>query len=473
MGWWCLNKSTLYDKLMPFMKRHQLIHSDATVLVGVSGGADSLLLLHFLASVRDELRLKIMAVSIDHGLRGEESAKDVQYVKSICKKLGTPCIARQIDVKKRKEIHKEGTQLAARAMRYQVFEEIMEETRADFLALAHHGDDQVETVLMRLVRQSNPASLTGIPVKRRLATGYIIRPLLCLSKDEIYQYCREHHIVPREDPSNKSTVYTRNFFRLQVLPLLKQQDPQVHHHVQEMTERLAEDKQYIQEQSEKMVQEVVTYEGNVAFFHIETFRSYPIALQRRAFHLILNYLYQNVPTDITTQHEKDFFLLLTQGKSNVTLDFPKALKVTKNYQELRFHFLSQVNKEWKDHQVIKIPSEITLPNGATLKAEYTSGHICESSQTLHIPIECESLLPLSVRVRAPGDRMMVRGLNGRKKVKDIFIDEKVPAYQRDNWPLIFGADGSLLWITGLKKAEIASKSSVNKYIILTYTDSSH
>ncbi|QGH32663.1 tRNA lysidine(34) synthetase TilS [Gracilibacillus salitolerans] len=471
MGWWCLSKSTLYDKLMPFTKRHQLLSKDAKVLVGVSGGADSLLLLYYLVSVQKLWHLKVMVVSIDHGLRGKESAEDIKYVESICENLGVPFIGKQVDVNRRKEIHKEGTQLAARILRYQVFEEVMKETESDFLALAHHGDDQIETVLMRMVRQSNPAALTGIPVKRKFAKGHIIRPLLCLSKDEIYRYCRELHIIPREDPSNKSIAYTRNFFRLQVLPLLKQQDQQVHIHVQEMTERMTEDEEFLQKQSEAMMDEVVTCNKDTAFFKIDAFRAYPIALQRRAFHLILNYLYQEVPTDLSSQHEKDFFSLLTQEKSNVTLDFPKSLKVTKNYQELRFHFLSQVNKEWKVHQFIKVPGIMLLANGATLTAAYASGAIREDSHTLYIPIECESLFPLSTRVRMPGDRMNVRGLNGRKKVKDIFIDEKVPVYQRDYWPLIFGADGSLLWIVGLKKAEIVRESSVGKYIALTYTDS--
>ncbi|MDX8047714.1 tRNA lysidine(34) synthetase TilS [Gracilibacillus sp. S3-1-1] len=468
-----MRRVSLHEKLMPFMKKHQLIHQDATVLVGVSGGADSLLLLHYLVNMKEQLRLKVIAVSVDHGLRGEESKEDVRYVKNICEQLQIPCITREVDVKSRKELHKEGTQVAARTLRYQAFEEVMQETKADFLALAHHGDDQVETVLMRLVRQSNPAALAGMPIKRRFAGGYIIRPFLPLSKEDIYQYCRELQLTPREDPSNQSITYTRNYFRLRVIPLLKEQESQVHHHVQEMTERMEEDQTYLLNEAEKMVEKVVTYKDSLAFFDISAFQSYPIALQRRAFHLILNYLYKKVPTDLNIQHEKDFFALLDQQKSNVTVDFPKSLKISKNYQELRFYFRTDVNKEWEVHQTINVPSEITLPNDATLKVEYASDPICENSQTLHIPIECESLFPLSIRVRKPGDRMTVRGLHGRKKVKDIFIDEKIPVYLRDSWPLIFGADGSLLWMAGLKKAEIKGKRSVGEYIVLTYTDLSN
>ncbi len=222
MGWWCLKKQTLHDKLVSFIDRHQLIHNDATILVGVSGGADSLLLLRCLLGLQSLWHLKIVAVSVDHGLRGHESESDVKYVESICQQWGVPFIEKKVDVKKHKKLYKEGTQLAARTLRYQVFEETMNEVDADLLALAHHGDDQIETVLMRLVRHSNPSLLKGIPVKRSFANGTIIRPFLCLSKNEIYHYCQEYQIVPREDPSNQSTEYTRNYFRLKILPLLKQ-----------------------------------------------------------------------------------------------------------------------------------------------------------------------------------------------------------------------------------------------------------
>ncbi|WP_058305665.1 tRNA lysidine(34) synthetase TilS [Gracilibacillus massiliensis] len=459
------------DQVLSFIERHQLLHNGATVLVGVSGGADSLLLLRYLLTLKNAWQLHIVVVSIDHGLRGDESADDVKYVESICQQWGVPFIAKQVDVKGRKSVHKEGTQLAARTLRYQVFEETMKEVNADLLALAHHGDDQVETVVMRMVRQSNPSLLQGIPVKRSFANGYIVRPFLCLSKDEIYQYCREYQLVPREDPSNQSTTYTRNFFRLKVLPLLKQQNDQIHQHIQAMTERASEDQNYLESKANDLLENVVSLEENMVFFDIESFKAYPIALQRRAFHLILNYLYQGVPRDLSYQHEADFFALLKQVKSNVSLDFPASLKVTKNYQEIRFHFLEKFDKEWADLQTLKVPSIVSLTNGATLSVGYTSRASHEDHHTLHIPKENQSLFPLRMRVRKPGDRMMVKGLNGHKKVKDIFIDEKVPVYKRDRWPLIFGADGTLLWIVGLKKAEIKENSSSSKYIVLTYTDS--
>ncbi|GAE94212.1 tRNA(Ile)-lysidine synthetase [Gracilibacillus boraciitolerans JCM 21714] len=467
-----MKKTILDDKVLPFIQKHQLLHNGATVLVGgVSGGADSLLLLRYLLSIQQSWQLKIMVVSIDHSLRGAESASDVKYVESVCQEWNVPFTSKKVDVNQRKAALKEGTQVAARSLRYQAFEETMNEVKADLLALAHHGDDQIETILMRIVRQSNPSLLKGIPVKRKMSNGYIIRPFLCLTKDEIYHFCQDYQIIPREDPSNQSTVYTRNYFRLKILPLLKEQDHHVHQHVQMLTERVAEDQVYLETKAYEMVKETVNFTGEVAFFDINGFVTYPITLQRRAFHLILNCLYHEFSQDITYQHEADFFSLLRQEKSNVSLDFPGSLKVTKNYDEVRFYFPVPVKEEWKNHQLLKIPSIITLTDGSKLTINYTLENTDEDHHTLHIPAECESLLPLSIRVRQPGDRMYVKGLKGgHKKVKDIFIDEKIPAYKRDSWPLVFGADGTLLWLVGLKKAEIKGKSAIGKYIILTSTD---
>src|SRR5699024_5403010 len=125
----------------------------------------------------------------------------------------------------------------------------------------------------------------SIPVKREFANGHIIRPFLCLSKDEIYQACKEYDVNPREDPSNQSSAYTRNFFRLHVLPLLKEQNTLVHQHVQKLTERLTEDEAYLLSKTSELLEDLVTFKEEIVYFEIEAFQSYPISLQRRAFHL--------------------------------------------------------------------------------------------------------------------------------------------------------------------------------------------
>src|SRR5690625_882865 len=164
------------DRVIEFMKKHQLIQKNATVLIGVSGGPDSMALLHFYRSIKNDWNLKIQAISVDHELRGPESREDLEYVEDICHKWGISFMKASIDVKGYQKERRISTQVAARKVRYQFFEEQMNDINADYLALGHHGDDQVETILMALVRSTSTSALSGIPIKRKFAKGYIVRP---------------------------------------------------------------------------------------------------------------------------------------------------------------------------------------------------------------------------------------------------------------------------------------------------------
>ncbi|KAB8126452.1 tRNA lysidine(34) synthetase TilS [Gracilibacillus oryzae] len=465
-----MTATNLERKVQTFMKRHQLLHQNATVVVGVSGGADSIALLHYLVSIKKQWGLQIIAVSVDHGLRGEESRQDVIFVGELCEKWQIPFIAEKVDVKEHKD--DEGTQLAARKLRYQVFERVMSQYEANYLALGHHGDDQVETVIMRMVQHSNPALLQGIPVQRTFAKGEIIRPLLACTKDDIYKYCGDYNLPHREDPSNQSLDYTRNYYRLKVLPLLKEKNPSVHRKVQQLTERLTEDESYLLKQARVMVDEIIHFQNSVpaVSFSIPSFLDYPIALQRRALHLILNYLYRKDPLSISAKHEDDFLALLHNEKANAAIDFPHSLKVTKSYQKITLSFGTIVNADsFPEIQEIHIPGENYLVNQATLSASYSVCSVVETKHTIILPLEA-SIFPLTVRARRPGDRIKLRGLNGSKKVKDIFIDEKIALTKRNNWPLLVAGDGTILWVIGLKKAELNINKQAMNCLLLEYTE---
>ncbi|PWU67815.1 tRNA lysidine(34) synthetase TilS [Gracilibacillus dipsosauri] len=463
-----MSNQSFEQTVMVFIKKHQLLKEEATIVVGVSGGADSIALLHYLCTLRDKWKLHIAAVSVDHGLRGRQSAEDVKFVEQLCALWQVTFVKEKVDVKKEKNKLQEGTQLVARKLRYRVFEKVMEQFDADYLALAHHGDDQLETVLMRLTQHSNPSLLAGIPVKRKFSTGEIIRPFLCTTKEAIYHYCDQHQLMPREDPSNQSVDYTRNFYRLNVLPFLKEKNQNIHRQVQQLTERIREDDKYLTQKAEEMVSEIVQFPsaGKTASFSIPSFLQYPIALQRRAFHLILNYLYNHqIPDKISMKHEEDFLTLLQQSRANVTIDLPKSLHITKSYQEISFHF--QIKQPKKSvAQKLHIPGVQALWNGFVIESSISTFTKQESHHSMYLPND-ESLFPLIVRTRQAGDRMKIRGLNGSKKVKDIFIDKKIPIEKRDSWPLLVGNNGTILWIIGLTKAEILLEK-MDTFISLHY-----
>src|SRR5690625_2957516 len=165
-------------KIIDFIQTHHLVKKNKTVMIGVSGGPDSMALLHFFHQFKREWDLKIIAFSVDHQLRGEESNADIRYVKGVCEEWDIPFDSTTVDVNTYKGIHRLSTQVAARKLRYQAFESKMAEHRADYLALGHHGDDQIETMIMSLARTTNLRTLTGIPLKRQLSNGCVIRPFL-------------------------------------------------------------------------------------------------------------------------------------------------------------------------------------------------------------------------------------------------------------------------------------------------------
>lgn len=350
-----------------FIRKNQLVTSGATVLVGVSGGPDSMALLHFLCSIREEWELRLIAISIDHQLRDAQSQTDLDYVRAMCDRWDIPFIGASLDVPAYKQDKQMGTQIAAREMRYQFFAEQMEKQEADYLALGHHGDDQVETMVMGLVRSANSSDFSGIPVKRDFATGSIIRPFLGVTKDEINAYVEARDIIPRIDPTNNETVYTRNFFRKKVIPLLKEKNSNIHTTVQHLSETLSEDEQYLREQADKGFKEIVEVDEERPFaeFEIDMFQAQHSALQRRIFHLILNYLYDRLPKDLSYVHEEQFFALLQSGKGNVQIDFPAHLKLEKVYGKLMFYFFMQERVHHPSYyKTLEVPGRIDFPDGS-------------------------------------------------------------------------------------------------------------
>ncbi|AXI07558.1 tRNA lysidine(34) synthetase TilS [Oceanobacillus sp. 143] len=455
--------------VLSFIKKHQLLTENATVLIGVSGGPDSMALLHFFNSIRKKWNLQLNAVSIDHQLRGEESRKDLEYVRAICKEWDIPFVAAIVDVPGFIKQHQVGTELAARELRYQVFHEQMDQLNADYLALGHHGDDQVETMLMRLTRTASASMFNGMPIKREFANGMIIRPFLCITKKDIEAYCEENQIVPRIDPTNFDTIYTRNFFRKNLLPLIKEKNNNIHITIQHLSETLREDEEFLQTEAQQMVKELVEFDtvNRVASFEIESFRKHAHALQRRSFHLILDYLYKELPKDLSYVHEEYFFALLEHNKGNTRIDFPSNLKLEKSYDRLTFYFADINPHDPSYDETLALPGKVVLQDGSAVYAEYAD-KIETSDPFLYTCNIDQVKRPLHIRTRRAGDRMSWKGLKGSKKLKDIFIDSKIPITERDKWPILVDHKGEVLWVIGLKKGHPKSQAVNGKWIQVHY-----
>ncbi|GGM36446.1 tRNA(Ile)-lysidine synthase [Paraliobacillus quinghaiensis] len=453
-----------------FIKRHDLLKPHSTLLIGVSGGPDSMALLYYLNARKHQWDFHLIVLSVDHGLRGEASREDVEYVRAFCFEHNIAFHNTSVDVPTYKKKHKLGTQEAARKMRYTFFYEQMKQHQADYLVLGHHGDDQIETMLMRLTRSSNPAALTGIPLRREFATGQIIRPFLAVTKKDIESYCKEKGITPRRDPSNEEDLYTRNFFRMHLSPLLKEQNPNLHRSIQKLSEAITADTHYLDQQAQKAFESIVHIinKPKQVECSIILLKKYPFALQRRVFHLILNYLYDVLPDSLHYGHEEQFFDLIHSERANASIDLPKKMRMTKSYQSIHFQF--QEEKAHNFSYFLPVPGEVRLPDGTEIVASVIKPPFSKNQDrnVLIVQVDVEKQTPFLVRYRQPGDRMYVKGLHGRKKVKDIFIDKKIPLHQRDRWPLIVDQQGDVLWVIGLVKGTEKGHSNGHQFIKIEY-----
>ncbi|WP_035512808.1 tRNA lysidine(34) synthetase TilS [Halalkalibacillus halophilus] len=450
------------DVVEDFLQEKNLVTPKDHLVIAVSGGVDSMVLLHILSELRTTLNIELSVVTIDHQLR-EDSSKDSLMVKEEAEKLGVHTVIETVDVVSRKERDKIGTQEAARDLRYEVLLRHASKHSESKVVLAHHGDDQIETMFMQLTKGIKPIGMTAIQTR---ASVPIIRPLLGVAKAEIIAYAAHNNICYREDPSNKSETYTRNRFRKHLLPFVKEENPNLQKGIQLVQEQMTEDEAFLQQIAGEELEEIATFCEQKVTIPINSFLKLSQPLQRRGFHLILNYL------SVNKLMKKDYFPAvvewLVSNQPNSTYVLGDSWEVVKAYDQF------SIRKRQAPKSGYEIPlknnEEIYLPNGGKVLLEMngsldyregTHSVYCDSS---HIDF------PLYVRSRKPGDRIRPLGLGGSKKVKDLFIDYKIPSEFREEWPIITDASGTILWVPKLCKSElISSEPLIDKHLLVKIT----
>ncbi|TFB21022.1 tRNA lysidine(34) synthetase TilS [Filobacillus milosensis] len=441
-----------------YNQKHQLFEQGDTLFLAVSGGPDSLALLYYFVSIQASWNLKLYTLTVDHQLRGQDSLNDALFVKEVCEKLGVPCSIGQVDVAAYKRLNRVSTQVAARELRYQFFKEQMQEHSEAKLVFGHHQDDLVESMVMQFSKGVRP---NGIPVKRSFDNHIIIRPFLCLTKDDIWQYIKEHQLSPRIDSSNDEDDYTRNRVRHHVIPLLKSENPNLQKSMAQLQGQLLEDDELLMDLASKELQKIATFHKEKVSFLISEFKGMSLSLQRRTFHLILNYLHSAYSFD------KDYFepfiewLYSTQSNSQYRIsDHFTFVKAYDECQIIKGSFKTQPYE-----LQLSIGDALTLPNGWVVRVhEVESPSNMSSNQILCDKNHME--FPLTVRTRQSGDRIKPIGMDGHKKIKSLFIDQKIPEYLRDEWPIIVNGDGEIIWVPYICKSHLV-KDSHNKLVQIT------
>ena len=439
------------EKAYQFLLNEIGIKYGDVVVVGVSGGPDSMALLHLMSVIKKSIDIEVVCAHVNHNVRKESDAEKV-FVEDFCKKNDLVFEAMKIMDYGDDNFHNE-----ARSKRYYYFGEIVKKYKANYLLTAHHGDDLIETILMRIVRGSTLRGYSGFSKIVDMGDYKIVRPLINVTKDEIYEYDKLNNIEFVQDASNQKDVYTRNRFRKYIVPEFKKEDPNVHNKFYKFSKTLLEYNNYIDSQVEKIIPKV--YPQNI--LKIEEFKNLDYVIGMKVIYYILEHIYQDDLMLITDHHAELIYQLIMSKKVNTYIYLPNNLKAIKTYDNLSF-VKETIAPDAYEIEIIKY---LNLPNGKNIEVidnTIENGNdICRLSSK-------DVKFPLRVRTRQNGDKINVKGMVGSKKINDIFIDEKIPTLERDMWPIVVDSNNTIVWLPGLKKSKF-DKTKDEKYdIILRY-----
>lgn len=457
----------LVEQVRQIGYEESLWSSGDCIVVAVSGGPDSVALLHILHQLAAEpdLKLQLVCAHVNHGFRGAESDEEAEFVRRMASELGIPFELGVYDIPAYMKESRHGAQLAAREKRYEFLHIVAEKYKANAIALAHHADDQAETVLMRIMRGSGTSGLAGMRMKRREKNVELIRPLLRIYKNDLIQMCEKTGIPYVTDSTNLLPKYARNAVRLDVLPFLGQYNSGLTESLNRLAEVVGAEDDFLQQKAEQVYQELVFDEGGIFSFKIEPFVALHAALQRRLIKLILNYLPLGTEDNDFTKIEAIRKGAIQNLTTTWSLDLGGGLRCMREYDTIRFMLDPTGNSGLPYTYLVKhFPAEISVPNTehclrfTRYRANMGSISLDELGDEEAVFDADKLLYPLTVRSRLPGDFMKVIGLNGSKKVKDIFIDAKIPPSSRSQIPMVTDAEGQIIWIPGLRRSEIATVS---------------
>ncbi|WP_088810838.1 MULTISPECIES: hypoxanthine phosphoribosyltransferase [Listeria] len=446
--------------------KYDLIRPNEKLLVAVSGGPDSLALLHFLMNRQGANNLVVLHVN--HLLRAE-SDEEADFVRSFAERHNLAFIQKKVDVQSLAVSEKRGIEETARLVRYRFFEESMLESGIQKIALAHHADDQIETILMRLVRGSSGTGLSGIRPMRMLGEGHVIRPFLSVSKKDILAYTSEHKLPFVVDASNEMDNFTRNRFRKHIVPLLEKENVGIAEHFKNFSDETWEDFHFLDEMALSEFEKIAVKEEGFVKIERNAVENMANPLQRRIIHLLLKYLYNNDIQDISKRHIEAIYGVIHGNNPSATLNLPKNVIFRRTYDQLEaFFYKEEVKKEF--YYQIAPNDRIEMLDGSVFKMRQKSS-VVQTAGLNGIIIDAEAVsLPLVIRNRLPGDRMTLKGTGGTKKLKDIFIDAKIPKFLRDTIPVVTDDNGKVLWVPGVKEScYVVKPSREKKQFIMRYS----
>lgn len=453
----------MYHRVRAYIEKYHMITQGDTILAGVSGGGDSVAMLSLLLEYQRELPFDLRVVHVNHGIRGAEADRDQKFVEKLCSGWGLPCETAVCSVPGLADQWGMGEEEAARRVRQETFSGIRKRLEAEGkrvrVALAHNRGDLAETVLHNLARGTG---LRGI-ASMRPVSGNIIRPVLCLEREEIAKYLEQQGIPCVVDSTNLSDAYTRNRIRRHVLPLLEEEvNARARSHIADFALRMMEAEDYLAEQGKKLLN--LFAEGTDAFLLGEDFRKEPRVLQEYAVREGMERL-SGKRKDFTARHVEEV-LGLWERQTGKVICLPYGLLAERTYEGVRLTARREPEPASQDGEWdLSVPGSLACPLGSfrTRIFFWQQEKIPEKTYTKWLDYD-KIENKLSVRTRRTGDFLVVDDRGSRKKLSRVMIDDKLPAQQRGSTPLVVQGN-EVLWMVGGRINEDFKITSETKRVL--------
>ena len=421
---------------------NKAIVDNNTVIIACSGGPDSMCLLELVLEQKEAKKIKIVCAHVNHKMRAE-SEEEALFVEDYCKKNNIIFEYMEITNYNDDNFHNQ-----ARLKRYDFFKNLIKKYDAKYLLTAHHGDDLTETILMRIVRGSNLKGYIGFKKETDYKTYKLLRPLITETKEKIINYNKEHDILYVTDVSNEKDKYTRNRYRHVVLPFLKSEEKDVHKKFLKFNEELTKLDEFLTNYMSNILTTIVKNDT----LDISLFQSQEDFIKRKILEKMIEKVQEDDLFVIEDKHIDLMLNLINSEKANCKIELHNNFKITKN-------------KTLEDYCLL-LEDFVSINNG-------NISNINNSTETSNYVIRINSkelTLPLYVRNRKDGDKIEVKNMNGSKKIKDIFIDSKIPLSQRSIYPIVVDSNNVIVWIPGIKKSKFDKEITDTYDIILKYEE---
>lgn len=445
----------MLKKIQNTIDKYNMLQSGDKVVVAVSGGPDSLVLLHVLYQLRKQYHIKLSVAHYNHLLR-PDAHQDAAFVSALAEKLQLPFYLGEGNVAQYAKAKKLSIQVAARDLRYQFLDRIVTETNSQKLALAHQLDDQGETVVMHFLRGPSPRGLAGIPPVR----GNIIRPLIEVSRQEIEEYLNANRLTAVTDASNLQKAYLRNRVRWELMPVLKKYNPNLVVGLSHGAEIFREEDRYLEEETDRRWAELSSWEQGRLMVDYHGYHRLPLAIKRRLLRKCFGEIAGQVQ-DLSFPQVERVIAWLENPATGKMLQWPQGVRIRFSGEDIIF---CKEKTGWSDSQgcsyvfTLNGPGQVNLPQGSfgvqrVDNALLTKEQLKKIGPWSVLVDEDRVAFPITIRTRKAGDRFFPLGLGGSKKLKDFFIDLKLPPDERDRVPIVVSADGEIIWVVGFRLDE--------------------